>query len=134
MLELDGEVGFGRPCVGVLWRTHYVDTPGSAFNEYPPGVPQHAFSPNAEQERILDPYRPPEDVDAYHKHDCLCVLGTDDEAVDGLLRWIEKIRRDGGRIVVRDREQVPGSDSPLNWLFHGRQHAIVEFPEGSLDV
>jgi hypothetical protein len=118
ILELNGEVGFGRECVGVLWQTHYVDTPGSGYNDWPEGM-------NGPDDRLM----PPDDVDAYHKHDCLAVLGRDDQAIDGLLRWVQKIRDNGGRIVVRDRKKVPGTDTPMNWMFHGRQHAIVEFSE-----
>lgn len=116
VLELDGEVGFGRECVGILWRTHYVDTPGSGHNDDGP-----CFGHDS-------PGGPPEDIDAYHKHDCLAVLGRDGQAIDGLLRWVEKIRANGGRIVVKDRASVPGTDSPLNWMLHGRQHAVLEFP------
>jgi hypothetical protein len=118
VLELNGEVGFGRECVGILYRTHYVDTPGSGYNEHGPFFGEQSIG------------GPPDDVAAYHKHDCLAVLGTDAEAVDGLLRWVEKIRANGGRIVVKDRESVPGTDDPINWLFHGRQHAVVEFLGG----
>lgn len=117
VLELDGEVGFGRPCVGVLWRTSYVDTPGSGHNDWP----EYPDPP--------DPRRmPPEDVDAYHKHDCLCVLGTDDEAVEGLLRWIEQIREHGGRVVTQPRKREPW-DSPLSLMLHGTEVATLEFPD-----
>jgi len=131
VLELDGEVGFGRPCVGILWRDHYVDTPGSAYNDVPPGLPREPFRPDERQRRILDLYRPPDDVDAYEKHDCLAVLGTDELAVDGLLRWVEKIRAVGGRIVVQDRDEVPGTRDIINLMLHGTRYAVVEFPEGA---
>lgn len=121
-LELDGEVGFGRPCVGILWKTHYIDTPGSGHNDHGPFMGSDSIG------------GPPEHVNAYHKHDCLAVLGTHGESIDGLLDWVDKIRAAGGNIVVKDRESVPGTDSPINWLFHGHQHAVIEFPEGTDDA
>jgi hypothetical protein len=115
VLDLDGEVGFGRECVGVLYKSSYVDTPGSGSNDWPE-------YPEAPDERRM----PPEDVDAYHKHDCLCVLGRDETAVDGLLRWVEKIREHGGRVVVRPRERDP-HEGMIGLLLHGTETATIEF-------
>jgi hypothetical protein len=112
-VELNGEVGFGRSCVGVLWRTSYVDTPGSGFNAHGPCFGSDSIG------------GPPNGVDAYHKHDCLCVLGTDERAIDGLLTWVEKIRANGGRIVVKDRDEQP--DNAFSLMLHGTRHAVVEF-------
>jgi hypothetical protein len=71
-IELEGEVGFGRDCVGVLQGTHYVDTPGSDRNDF-----------EGHSEEYLRRVKPPEQVSAYHKHDCLCVLGHGDDAREG---------------------------------------------------
>lgn len=121
ILELDGEVGFARPCVGILWRTSYVDTPGSGYNDHGPFFGHDSIG------------GPPEDVAAYHKHDCLAVLGTDEQAVDGLLRWIEKIREAGGRVVVKPRERSE-YDNVVSLMLHGTERPVIEFPEDSGDA
>lgn len=133
-LELEGEVGFGRECVGILWPGpgggwggHYVDTPSSTHNEYPPGYSGGLITP--EYRVVLDKYAPPEDVAAYHKHDCLCVLGRDEDSVEGLVRWVEKIIALRGYVVIRHRESIPGSDTRMNQLLHGTHKAVLEFPK-----
>jgi hypothetical protein len=117
VLELDGEVGFGRPCVGVLYRTGYVDTPGSGGNDYGEGRTEF-------DERMLAP----EGVDAYHKHDCLAVLGHGDEAIAGLLRWIEKLRRHGA-VVAKYPRPVDPNAGLIGVLLHGTERAVIEFSE-----
>jgi hypothetical protein len=73
---------------------------------------------------------PPNGVDAYHKHDCLAVLGRGDEAVDGLYRWVAKIRENDGRVVVRPRQPAPTDHISL--MLHGTERAVIEFPEASV--
>lgn len=68
VVDIEGEVGFGRECVGVLYRSNYVDTPGSEHNDF-----------EGHSDVYLDRVRPPDHVRAYHKHDCLCVLGRGDD-------------------------------------------------------
>ncbi len=112
ILNLDGEVGFGRPCVGITHTNGYVD-----YDGWPEGT-----------DRPDDRATPPDGVDAYHKHDCLAVLGTDEAAVEGLLAWVAKIRSHGGRIVVHDREPDPQAGI-IGLLLHGVTRAVIEFPD-----
>lgn len=63
----NGEVGFGRPCVGMIRDNHYLDY-SHIYNEYP-------------NEEFWTP------EDAYHKHSCMAVLGHGDEAVEQLYQW-----------------------------------------------
>ena len=60
-LQFNGEVGFGRPCVGILKGDHYIDTADVKNVE--------AYQPGG------DWWQP---EDAYHKHDCLAVLSYGD--------------------------------------------------------
>lgn len=72
-LELEGECGFGRECVGVL-----------TFGTYPS---YHWYDKNTyEEEDENGEVWTPED--AYHKHPCVAVLGRGEEAEDQLYQWL----------------------------------------------
>ena len=116
VLELEGEVGFFRDAVGVLYGNSYVDTPGSTYNDF-----------EGRDETYRDKVRPPKHVDAYHKHDCLCVLGHGDKAVRQLLDWLDQLRANGAVIRVVPREFAESERHPLNIMLHGVERAIIEF-------
>ena len=88
-LQLNGQVGFGRDCVGVLKGDTYLDY--------------------EDQWEIWKP------EDAYHKHDCVAVLGHGDESLEQLYRWVKWLdeNRYGVEVVYRQ----PTSDIDL--AFHG---------------
>jgi hypothetical protein len=67
-LELGGECGFGRECVGLLRDSVYPDYPDDA------PVPIET---------------------AYHKHPCLAVLGRGEDAVQDLCDWCVALEKDG---------------------------------------
>lgn len=101
VFEDHGEVGFGRPCVGVTKGDGYVD-----FNPH-----RYVFKPfdlNPDIETIEDLYDrrlgPPDSVtDAYHKHDCLAVLvhGDDyDAATLQLADWVTHLESLGAKVVT----------------------------------
>lgn len=76
-----GEVGIGRPCVGLLKGSGYVEYNPSHFPDFEPiaGLQTERF---------------PLVLDAYHKHPCLAVLVFNenyDRAVRRLGQWIERI-------------------------------------------
>src|SRR4051812_34424548 len=75
VLETRGEVGMGRPCVGFMHGTNYVD--------YPPVM---TLNGNDKEENRLDDTRltPPHHwvPDAYHKHSCMAVLVRHDSETD----------------------------------------------------
>lgn len=95
-----GSVGFGRPCVGFMRGTGYVD-----HNPWRRGTYEQI--PEMADDRL---YPPRELVkDAYHKHDCLCVLAREtegsetplyDEALRQLSVWVEYLERTGPVEVV----------------------------------
>lgn len=98
------EVGFGRPCVGV--------TVGHTYPDFDPNDPAVA---------------PPEGVDhAYHKHNCLCVLGTSMEAVGELATWVRHLERNRVTIYVSERKPEHAIDAML----HGFQSVrLVTAPQ-----
>lgn len=64
-LDLEGECGFGRECVGIAGPTH-------EWVDWDDGAGPGAEAPHA-----------------YHKHDCLAVLGRGDDAVRELYAWLK---------------------------------------------
>lgn len=76
ILNLDGEVGFGRPCIGVLSfdETEYPD-----YKWYDKTTYKHIDN-NGE---VWIPER------AYHKHECVAVLKQDEESINQLYRWLK---------------------------------------------
>jgi len=96
-LQLNGQVGFGRDCVGILKDSHYIDTAdaknATAYN-YESG-PGSWWEPE----------------DSYHKHDCLAVLGHGDEALAQLYQWVKWL--DGHGYGVEEVYRRPSSDIDL---------------------
>jgi hypothetical protein len=66
-LSLDGTCGFSRECVGLIKNDHYVDYSDVSSDML---------------------YTPP---NAYHKDDCIAVLGRGDEAIGELYDWVKYI-------------------------------------------
>lgn len=97
-LQLNGQVGFGRDCVGILKDSTYIDTADIKGEE--------AYVEGSE-------WWEPED--SYHKHDCLTVLGHGDEALTQLYEWVKWL--DGHGYGVEDTYRQPTSTTDL--AFHG---------------
>lgn len=78
-LELEGECGFGRECVGIRVGSNWVDY---------------------DYDDLACPESAP---DSYHKHPCIAVLGRDDEAVEQLYDWCKRFEAAGfTEIVIAD--------------------------------
>jgi hypothetical protein len=82
IFEEEGECGFGRECVGLLKKSNYV--------EYNP-FEDHGYVEGFYDERFYDICPP----DAYHKHNCLAVLGRGDDAIRQLSDWVDKLNEIG---------------------------------------
>lgn len=92
IFEDNGEVGFGRPCVGFISK-------GGDYVDYNP----YRYNPTEEVWPHDDRLRAPPDVEAYNKHQCFAVLIYDaehDQAIRELHYWIEKLNSIGETIVV----------------------------------
>jgi hypothetical protein len=100
-LQLNGQVGFGRDCVGVLKGGTYIDTQ-DIKNET---ACNHEYGPGSWWE--------PED--SYHKHDCLAVLGHDEGALEQLYRWVKWLDDHGYGVKEVYREPT----SNIDLAFHG---------------
>ena len=84
IFEDDGEVGFGRKCVGLTNGNNYVD-----YN--PTQFPDYDYVEEFYDERLYDII--PEN--AYHKHNCLAVLGNEETSIIQLSEWIDKLKELG---------------------------------------
>jgi hypothetical protein len=105
IFEDEGECGFGRECVGFIARgDNYV-----AFN------PTDAETYEIIEEFECDNAEAPDDVESYHKHDCMAVLGRGDEAIIGLAKWVEKLESFGNVRIV----EYPTGAKGMQAMFSG---------------
>jgi hypothetical protein len=109
-IQVNGEVGFGRPCVGILHGQAYVDYDWDLFG---PGG---------------GAFWTPED--AYHKHDCLAVLVYDDDydkALEQLWEWVQYMIAEhlGITTQVRETYNTDGVGRALELLMGGHTQAKV---------
>lgn len=108
----EGEVGFGRECVGFLHGDNYID-----YCPYKMVYKFGEINPDYEKIDELDckAVRPPKDVEAYHKHDCLAVLGRGNKAIIGLATWVKSMQ-DQGKVEIVDYQT--GAQG-INAILHG---------------
>lgn len=86
----EGECGFGRECVGFRDGGKWIDhNPCTSGGDYEPIAALACPAAYA-----------PDDVNSYHKHDCLAVLGRGDQAVIGLAKWVLKLEAAGEVKIV----------------------------------
>lgn len=98
-LELSGECGFGRECVGVL----------SSWGNYPD---YEWYDDNYDrQDSNGDVWVP---ADAYHKHPCVAVLGRGEEAEAQLYDWLKWFDENG--FVFESGDQALPGDPTLNMI------------------
>lgn len=121
-LVLEGNVGFGRDCVGIMKLDHYPDWLGydnlDEFFRNCDIEPKEAWW-------VVEGARPPGDINYYHKHDCLAVLGHTHEAVVDLHIWIEKLFDNDIIIATLDRKPRDEVDA----LVHGFQQYVLTTQE-----
>ncbi len=91
ILEEQGEVGFGRCCIGYTRGGNYVDYNPLVYPDLLPAFPDDP------------PYRLPAEVkNAYHKYDCLAVLVRDGDYVEAfrqLSLWVDDLESKQARLV-----------------------------------
>lgn len=82
-LQLEGEVGFGRPCVGVIIGGSY-----PSYKWY-----------DSNYQRLDDNGQVWVPADAYHKHPCVAVLGRGDQAEKQLYEWLRWFDANGFELI-----------------------------------
>ena len=112
ILEPKGECGFGRPCVGFLSRAgNYVaHNPYSEKGDY-------ELIKEFEDDRLYAT----DDVNSYHKHDCLAVLVSDGDYDEGLIqlnKWVEHLESLGEVEIVEYKTGAAGLQSVISGLYN----------------
>ena len=79
-LELQGECGFGRECVGVIGSDCYPEYHWYSEEDYD------------REDENGEVWRP---EDAYHKHECVAVLGRGENAEAQLYDWLKWFEENG---------------------------------------
>lgn len=111
--EDDGEVGFGRECVGIISGSAY-----PSYREYE----QLNHEPYLRETHDCPEAQPPPEVkDAYHKHDCLAVLGRGPEAIHQLYVWVKHLEAHG--IVIRKMPRRPAHE--IDAIMHGLEVPVL---------
>lgn len=123
-VQVKGEVGFGRPCVGICFGQSYVD------------LPQYPHEAEHGSDEMTDYYSqtkllPSAPEDAYHKHDCLAVLVHNDDydkALEQLWDWVGVLSQQGWTVRIQDRNTYnkEGFGMALELMMGGTQQAVLE--------
>lgn len=118
-LELDGEVGFGYECVGISRGSNYVDFSYLAwYFDEPTQEAKQAMAALYSEIQGTAPDR------AYHKHECLAVLGHDDESQLQLYTWVKEIKRLGWTVGSQlERDMGPGT-ATMGEVLYGHRVSI----------
>jgi hypothetical protein len=112
IFEEEGECGLGRECVGLTNGNNYVD-----YN--PICEPNYDYVEGFYDERLWD--IAPEN--AYHKHDCLAVLGRGDNAIRELSEWIDKLNELGAVV-----EKYATGATGIQAMISGTHNYAVRIP------
>jgi hypothetical protein len=118
VFDQEGECGFGRQCVGLRHGDNWVSHNPLNSSDYEPI--EAMACPEA---RDLAP------PDAYHKHDCLAVLGRGDDAIEQLASWIRELEACGNVRVARYNTGAIGMQAMLSGT-HGMA-LVVDHEEQS---
>lgn len=113
IFEDEGECGFGRECVGLTNGNNYVDynpTSADSFNYIEGFFDERFFN-------IIPP-------DAYHKHNCLAVLGRGDDAIRQLSDWVDKLNELGAVV-----ETYETGATGLQALISGVTNKAIKIPK-----
>ena len=95
VLELEGECGFCRECVGIL-------TTAGCFPDY------HWYDKNYNRIDNNGNIWIPDD--AYHKHECVAVLGRRTKAENQLYEWLKWFDGNGFVVEVKANDNLSQSD------------------------
>lgn len=106
-LVLEGECGFGRDCVGISVDGHY------------PDYHWHNQETWEREDENGDIFKP---ADAYHKHDCVAVLGRGENAEAQLYDWLKWFDDNGFVCETGDQPMDPAL-SVIGIMFNKHRYA-----------
>jgi len=111
-LELDGECGFGRECVGIM----------CSENECFPDYTWHDEQTYKRLDNNGDVWTP---EDAYHKHPCVAVLGKGNKSIEQLYKWLCWFDENNFTF-----ELIPtGKNDHMSVIFGKNKHARLVRPD-----
>lgn len=112
IFEEEGECGFGRECVGLTNGSNYVD-----YN--PTDSVSYDYIKDFYNEKLYD--IAPEN--AYHKHNCLAVLGREESSIIELSEWIDKLNELGAVV-----EEYATGATGMQAILSGTHNYAVRIP------
>jgi hypothetical protein len=107
-----GVCGFGRECVGLTNGNNWLD-----YN--PTSHPDYDYVEGFYDERLYDIIP----KDAYHKHDCIAVLGRGDDAIRQLYDWIVRLNELGATV-----EKYPTGAKGFQAMISGTHNYAIKIP------
>jgi hypothetical protein len=117
--ENEGSCGFGRDCVGITSGQVWIDLGPTVTKQFEGALASDTY----EDQEIDGDAWPPEGVDdAYHKHDCLAVLGHGPAAVHQLYLWVKNLDSHGFVVKKATRSTKDIYDA----LLHGGDYVYLE--------
>ena len=99
----EDECGFGRECVGLRHGGNYIDHNPHDCTTYEPI-----------KEAVCDAARETSPEDAYHKHDCLAVLGRGADAIKQLADWVRALETAGTVEIVDYKTGAAGIQAVIS--------------------
>lgn len=93
-LELQGECGFCRECVGISSNGTYPDYHWGGYNDEEEDQNGRVWKPE----------------NAFHKHDCVAVLGRGEPAESQLYEWVKWFDENGFTVETGDLKMDPKLD------------------------
>lgn len=104
-LELEGECGFGRECVGVIRNSKYPD--------------YYWYNGDYERTDLTgEVWTPP---DSYHKHACVAVLGRGEKAEKQLYEWLQWFDANHSKLETGENE-LPNDGTTVIRVLMGQHH------------
>lgn len=115
IFDEEGTCGFGRSCVGF--------SSGSGWVDHNPRELSGVYA--RIDELACEAANPPLGVDAYHKHDCLAVLGLGSEPVIQLATWVRHMEAAGD---VKIMSYATGATGIQALMYGAIGHAVFVTP------
>lgn len=112
IFEEEGECGFGRECVGLTNGSNYVD-----YN--PTDSVSYDYIEGFYNEKLYD-IAP---QNAYHKHNCLVVLGREESSIIELSEWVDKLNELGAVV-----EKYATGATGIQAMLSGTHNYAVRIP------
>jgi hypothetical protein len=111
IFEDEGECGFGRECVGFM--------KGGWISYNPIRDDNYTIYPVGDNPDLL----PPDNVtDAYHKYDCLAILGRGEKAIIQLAKWVKHLESKGNPKIVQYETGATGIQAMVTGVLN---YAII---------